>query len=198
VYGPFKRLYNREIDAWLVSHPGKTVSIYDIAEVSGKAWSKAAMPANIISGFAASGIHPFQPDVWHDEHFCFAQVTDRPNPQQVQSSQSQLSDHSSAIDVPTVQGEVTLPPAAECLSANLGVTADIQGECASTPTETPLSICTPPMAPVQETVSDSPVSVTSLSIRSLPVAPSQRMSQKTGINCPHQHSSERISASTAK
>jgi len=37
LYGPFKRLYNREIDSWLVSHPVKTVSIYDIAEIFGKA-----------------------------------------------------------------------------------------------------------------------------------------------------------------
>ena len=95
VYGPFKRLYNREIDTWLVTHPAKTVSIYDIAEISGKAWSKASMPANIISGFAASGISPFQPDMWEDEHFCLAQVTDRPNPQPVQISQSPVAGCSS-------------------------------------------------------------------------------------------------------
>ncbi|XP_065673871.1 uncharacterized protein LOC136090823 [Hydra vulgaris] len=54
VYGPFKCHYNREVDSWLVSHTGKTVSIYDIAEISGKAWAKKSMPANIISGFSAS------------------------------------------------------------------------------------------------------------------------------------------------
>nr|XP_012563279.1 unnamed protein product [Hydra vulgaris] len=60
VYGPFKRHYKREIDSWLVSHPGKTVSIYDIAEISGKTWAKVSMPVNIISGFS---------------------VTNRPNPE---------------------------------------------------------------------------------------------------------------------
>ncbi|ESN90941.1 hypothetical protein HELRODRAFT_145916, partial [Helobdella robusta] len=62
VYGPFKRHFNREIDSWLVSHPGKTVSIYDLAEISGQAWSKASTPANILSGFSSSGINPFRPD----------------------------------------------------------------------------------------------------------------------------------------
>ena len=69
VYGPFKHHYNREIDSWLVSHPGKIVSIYDIAEISGKAWVKVPMPVNIISGFLASGISPFQPNRWKDEDF---------------------------------------------------------------------------------------------------------------------------------
>ena len=81
VYGPFKRHYNREIDSWLVSHPGKTVSIYDIAEISGKAWAKVSMPVNIISGFSVSGISPFQPDRWKDEDFFLSQVTNRPNPE---------------------------------------------------------------------------------------------------------------------
>ncbi|XP_065671420.1 uncharacterized protein LOC136089375 [Hydra vulgaris] len=83
VYGPFKCHYNREIDSWLVSHPGKTVSIYDIAEISGKAWAKVSMPANIISGFSASGISPFQPDRWKDEDFFLSQVTNRPNPERL-------------------------------------------------------------------------------------------------------------------
>jgi len=81
VYGPFKRLYNLEMGAWLDTTNGKPVTIYDIAEISGKVWTKAAMPANIISGFAASGLHPFQPDQWKDEDFCLAELTDRQNPQ---------------------------------------------------------------------------------------------------------------------
>lgn len=74
VYGPFKRLFNREMDAWLVSHPGKTVSIYELAEISGKAWIKASMPHNVISGFGAAGVYPFSPDKWNDEDFALTQV----------------------------------------------------------------------------------------------------------------------------
>ena len=183
VYGPFKRLYNREMDTWLVSHPGKTVSIYDIAEVSGKAWSKAAMPANVISGFAASGIHPFQPDIWQDEHFCLAQVTDRPNPQPMQVSQSQLADRS----VDSAQGEVNSIDI--CLEANATtdtLRADTQGQCASTPTVTVTSVSVSAVstAPVQEmpvAVSDSAAPVfTPLSIRPLPAAPAR---QQQGRGC---------------
>jgi len=56
------------------------VSIYDLAEISGKAWSKAGTPINIMAGFSSAGIHPFQPDKWTDDDFCLAQVTDRPHP----------------------------------------------------------------------------------------------------------------------
>src|ERR1043165_237108 len=80
VYGPFKKLYNRQIDSWLVSNPAKTLEIYELAELSGRAWVKASMPANVISGFVASGLHPFQPDKWTDEDFYLTQVTDRPVP----------------------------------------------------------------------------------------------------------------------
>jgi hypothetical protein len=80
VYSPFKRLYNRELDSWLVSHPAKTLTIYELAELSGKAWAASATPANIISGFESAGIHPFRPDKWQDTDFCLAQVTDRPMP----------------------------------------------------------------------------------------------------------------------
>lgn len=74
VYGPFKRLFNREMDSWLAGHGGKTVTIYELAEISGKAWLKASMPANIISGFDYAGLHPFQPDKWQDEDFALAEV----------------------------------------------------------------------------------------------------------------------------
>ena len=79
MYGPFKRAYSREIDSWLVSNAGKTVSIYELAELSGKAWPKARTPANIKGGFVSADIHPFQRDKWTDDDFCLAQVTDRPN-----------------------------------------------------------------------------------------------------------------------
>ena len=65
----------------MISHPGKTVSIYDLAEISGKARTKASTPVNIISGFSASGINPFQPDRWKDEDFILSQVTNRPDPE---------------------------------------------------------------------------------------------------------------------
>ena len=41
VYGPFKTFYNQAANAFMVSHPGKTIFIYDVAELVGKADERA-------------------------------------------------------------------------------------------------------------------------------------------------------------
>ena len=40
VYGPFKTFYNQAANAFMVSHPGKTITIYDVAELVAKQTSK--------------------------------------------------------------------------------------------------------------------------------------------------------------
>ena len=37
VYGSFKTFYNQAANAFMISHPGKTITIYDVAELVGKA-----------------------------------------------------------------------------------------------------------------------------------------------------------------
>ncbi|ELU18441.1 hypothetical protein CAPTEDRAFT_57351, partial [Capitella teleta] len=59
VYGPFKAAYDRATDAWLRSHPGKTISIYDIPALAYEAQMQAMTARNIISGFCSTGIFPF-------------------------------------------------------------------------------------------------------------------------------------------
>lgn len=154
VYGPFKRLYNREIDSWLVSHPGKTVSIYDIAEISGAAWSKASMPANLISGFSSAGVYPFQPDKWMDEDFALAQVTDRPMPTVSEPSTSAhgLELEASAALSATLTTPIHSPapplPRDGQLATQL-VNTDLQ-PTASTSVVTPLSVRPLPKAGVRQ------------------------------------------------
>ena len=47
VYGPFKTFYNQAANAFIVSHPGKTITIYDLAELVGKADEQALTPRTI-------------------------------------------------------------------------------------------------------------------------------------------------------
>ena len=56
VYGPYKTFYNQAANVFMVSHPGKTMTIYDVAELVGKADEQTLTPRTIRSGFAASGI----------------------------------------------------------------------------------------------------------------------------------------------
>ena len=78
VYGPFKRYYNNACNSWMQENPGKTMSIYEIADMVGRAFPRAMTPTNIKSGFRVSGIFPFDRDIFSDEEFMPSNITDRP------------------------------------------------------------------------------------------------------------------------
>lgn len=81
VFGPFKKYFFSTCDHWMNSHPGKPISIYDIAGILKKALPDAIVPRNIISGFRTTGIAPFNPNIFSDNDFLCSAVTDRPIPQ---------------------------------------------------------------------------------------------------------------------
>ena len=62
----------------MMKNPGKILSIYQIAELVKPAWLKAATPANILSGFAATGIWPFDKNIFPDDYLLPSLLTDRP------------------------------------------------------------------------------------------------------------------------
>lgn len=81
LFGSLRGLYKRAIDSWLAENPGKTCSLYEVAELTGKAFSLVFTPKNIQSGFARCGIYPFNRDIFTDDDFIGSYVTDRPNPE---------------------------------------------------------------------------------------------------------------------
>ena len=80
VYGPFKAHYNRAVDGWLRSNPGKTVTIYDIPGVVNTAFQRSMSRDNIVSGFRATGIYPYNRDIFPESEFAPSLVSDRPAP----------------------------------------------------------------------------------------------------------------------
>ena len=80
VYGPLKRYCNASCNYWQMRNPGKPMTIYDIAENLGEAFPRVFTPENITAGFKATGIWPFDWDVFSDDEFLSAYVTDRPPP----------------------------------------------------------------------------------------------------------------------
>jgi hypothetical protein len=82
VYGPFKKYYNTSANEWLLSHPGKPISIYDVAEIAGKAFPLAFSSKNICKGFEVSGILPLNENIFTDDEFLSSYVTDRPYSEQ--------------------------------------------------------------------------------------------------------------------
>ena len=80
VYGPLKTAYNRAIDGWLRSNPGKTVTIYEIPTLVNQAQMIAMTPQNITAGCQATGIHPFNRDIFSETDFAPAAPTDCEQP----------------------------------------------------------------------------------------------------------------------
>ena len=60
----------------MTSNPGKPLSIYEVAELSRHAFHKAFIIENINSSFRFSGIYSFNPDVFPNDAFLPALVTD--------------------------------------------------------------------------------------------------------------------------
>ncbi|ESN96787.1 hypothetical protein HELRODRAFT_163910 [Helobdella robusta] len=63
-------------DAWMKNNPGRSMTIYDIPEIVNKAFSQAATPVNICSGFRVAGVYPFQRDIFQDDEYTLSYTTD--------------------------------------------------------------------------------------------------------------------------
>lgn len=60
------------------NHPGRVITVYQIAQILTPAYLKATTSANAIQSFKISGIQPFNPDVFGEQDFLASAVTERP------------------------------------------------------------------------------------------------------------------------
>ena len=101
VYGPLKTHYNNACTSWLHTNAATPMTIFSIAQCFGEAYPLACSPRNIMSGFRATGIWPFNRDVFDDADFDAANVTDRdymPTDKPSASSAGQASTSGAAAD----------------------------------------------------------------------------------------------------
>lgn len=78
-FGPLEAYYNAEMTLWLKNHPGRTVGLYQISQLFAAAYSKAATIGNALSGYSATGINPFNPNIFPDYLFAPSAPTDIPH-----------------------------------------------------------------------------------------------------------------------
>ena len=77
VFGSFKNSYNKAIDNWMRSNPGKTISIYDIPCLVNEPQLASMVLRNIISGFSSIGIWPYNSEIFSEADFVPSIVSDR-------------------------------------------------------------------------------------------------------------------------
>jgi hypothetical protein len=131
VFGPHKSCFNSAANAWMLSHPGKTITIYQMAQLMGDAWMKAASPTNITAGFRMYGIWPLDRNVFSSESYLPSSVTDRPLQNQQQSDERSTS----APSTPTAAASDQDNSYAAGQQSGLSQPSDEQQT--PTPTETP-------------------------------------------------------------
>jgi hypothetical protein len=101
------------------TYRGTPIIIYEVAELCGKAYPLAFNSVNIQAGFRATGIWPFNQNIFQDHEFLSSTVTDRPDPTQytvgetVQTQQqpsTSVEDHDCASPVPSAGHSSCLSP----------------------------------------------------------------------------------------
>jgi hypothetical protein len=76
-FGPLKKAYSKEVGKWMMNNPGKRVTDYDICEIFTPAYNRVASIEKAVSGFKATGIYPFNADIFTAEDYAPSIVTDQ-------------------------------------------------------------------------------------------------------------------------
>ena len=75
-FGPIKTFYSHEAEKWMVNHPGRRITEFEITKLFRAAYERAATMQNSVSGFQSTGIVPFNPNIFGDSDFAPASVTE--------------------------------------------------------------------------------------------------------------------------
>jgi len=67
--GPLKASYCQEIEKWLRSHPGPVVTVYQIGEIFGNAYKRAATGEIAPNGFRLTGLLPRDKNTFRPHDF---------------------------------------------------------------------------------------------------------------------------------
>jgi hypothetical protein len=67
--GPLKTFYCQEIEKWLHSHLGWVVTIYQISELFGNAYKRAATGEIAANGFWTTGLFPYDKNIYRPYDF---------------------------------------------------------------------------------------------------------------------------------
>ena len=135
VFGPFKTYVNQASDRWLrwAQNAGKSITIHNIPALVDYAFPKAMTPTNITAGFKATGIYPFDRNIFPPEKFMPAITTDKPlvsrdpanEPGQSQPSDepgpSELSDEPGPSTLSDEPGPSSRPCCSEASSEELEI-----------------------------------------------------------------------------
>ena len=80
VFGPFKSVLRSIQDNFKLSNPHVPITEHMLPEMACKAWDKVCNVTNITNGFRATGIYPINRNIFPDDAFAGAEVTEQAPP----------------------------------------------------------------------------------------------------------------------
>lgn len=97
VFKSYESFWDQEVLNFLVTQPGKSLTKMRFGEIFSKVWLKAMTPSNIISGFKATGIFPFNPDVIPESAFAPSLITHVEELEQAQNVEEDVTKPSTSM-----------------------------------------------------------------------------------------------------
>ena len=77
---PVMTFYSQEVQNWLRNDPGRVVTMFQIGELFGAAYLRAATLQTAVSAFQKTGIYPVNRNVFNDADFVPSLTTEREQP----------------------------------------------------------------------------------------------------------------------
>ena len=75
---PLSTYYDQELEKWLRNNPGRIVTTFQITELFGYTYVKAATSQTVANGFRKTGIFPTYRDIFLPHEFAADDPTDMP------------------------------------------------------------------------------------------------------------------------
>ena len=112
IFGPFKAYLRVIQEDFKLTNPNVAITEHMLPEMACNAWIKACTPANVLSGFSATGLWPINRNIFPDEAFAGAEVSERVSTQAtVEASSSEGNDEQqasvSALQTPSSSGHTS-------------------------------------------------------------------------------------------
>ena len=81
VYGPLSTYFENEVDNFQKLYPSRRIQMYDMGRLFTAAYTKACTISNATSAFKKCGIWPFNRNIFTDDDFISATMTERADPE---------------------------------------------------------------------------------------------------------------------
>lgn len=77
VFKAFETYWDEEVMLYWTNKPNRTINKFTFGKIFSKVWPRATTPTNVMAGFRATGIFPYDPNIIPDVAFAPSEITER-------------------------------------------------------------------------------------------------------------------------